>query len=650
MKKVFQDTSLENCLQLARYELNIPEDKLEYKVLENKRSFFRRKVVIEVIYGEEKVEEISKEEEEDKLNEDQGTVKVIEGKIIVKDPIDGEKPAVIVKGEHMSIFVDGVEIKEECEVLNSSNIEVILEENVPKRELKIDISGDAMEAYAKVNYTSKNVYVLKDTKESNKLNLEVYIVETVEPPKYNESDVKNELVSNKIVYGIIEENFKDVLESGKRVLIAKGKKPVDGEDDVININFQDSVDFKEDVGGNIDFKSIGIVSTVKKGDIIAERHKGFEGENGFDVNGKTLKFKKAKHKKLTAGQGCMIKDEDKVEAVIEGKPFIKNGTFYVHQVHEISKDVDLSTGNIKFTGDVIVQGNVREGMEVECGGNLSIYKEVERAKIKAVGDILINGSIVGSEIYGGGDCVNKIKTIDHLLEFKVNLEEMIEAVREIKMYDLLGKNKKDGEIIKILLENKFKGLLKLGINIIADLNMDPEECEQNLAKEIVKIIRTSFMGMGPINIKNYSELNYLKEKIEAEIEHLNECLALPVNLTIAYCQDSHIESSGSVVITGKGEYISEITANDSIEFLQERSVARGGTLKAKKEIKCKIVGSMAGVSTVLHVEDGGHIWADIAYHNTVIKVGKKKVMLDSPSKNLHAYFNEGNIVVDKFLL
>jgi hypothetical protein len=104
------------------------------------------------------------------------------------------------------------------------------------------------------------------------------------------------------------------------------------------------------------------------------------------------------------------------------------------------------------------------------------------------------------------------------------------------------------------------------------------------------------------------------------------------------------------VITGKGEYISDITANESIEFLQDRSVARGGTLKAKKEIKCKIVGSMAGVSTVLHVEDEGHIWADIAYHNTVIKVGKKKLMLDSPSKNLHAYLNEGNIIVDKFLL
>lgn len=646
MKKVFQDTSLENCLQLARYELNIPEDKLNYKVLQNKRGFFKKKVVIEVTYGEEKGEESS----EDKVNKGQGTVKVVEGRIVVKDPIEGEEPAIIVKGDHMSIFVDGVEIRGEYKVFEKNNIEVILEENVSKREIEIDISLDVMEAYARITYTPKNVYALKDTTESNKLNLEVYVVETLKPPKYNEDDLKKELVNNKIVYGILKENFKDVLESGKKVLIAKGKEAVDGQDDIININFEDSVDLKEDKEGNVDFKSIGVISNVKKGDIIAERHRGFEGENGFDIRGKVLKFKKVQHKKLTAGQGTIIKEEDKVEAVIDGKPFVKNGTFYVHKVNEISKDVDLSTGNVKFTGDVIVQGNVREGMEVECGGNLTIYKEVERAKIKALGDILINGSIVGSHIYGGGDCVNKIKAIDHLEEFNVNLKEMIEAVKEIKTYDLLGKNKKDGEIIKILLENKFKELLKLGINIIADLNMDPEECNENLGIEIVKIIREKFMGIGPINIKSYMELNCLKEKIEAEIEHLNECLALPVNLAISYCQDSHIESSGSVIITGKGEYISDITANESIEFLQDRSVARGGTLKAKKEIKCKVVGSMAGVSTVLHVEDEGHIWADIAYHNTILKVGKKKVMLDSPSKNLHAYFNEGNIVVDKFLL
>lgn len=647
VNKIFQGTSLENCLQLAGRELNIPENKLKYKVLEDKKIFFKRKVVVEITYGDG---EDLKEGEKYKADKNKGTVKIVNGEIIIKDPIEGKSPAVIVKGPHMKVFVDGAEIEKECKVLCSNNVEVVvLEEDEPKRELNICISKDCMEAYAEVNYVCKNVYALKDSEETNVLNLNVYVVKKIEPPEYTLGDIKEELVNNKIIYGIMEENLGSVLQSGKKQLIAKGKESVDGQDDIISINFEDSINLKEDVGGNVDFKSIGVVNTVKKGDVMAELHRGHEGESGFDVKGKTLKFKKGKRKKLKVGKGCIIKDDNKVEAIIEGKPFIKQDTFYVNQVHEINEDVDLSTGNIKFIGDVIVQGNVREDMEIECGGNLIVYKEVEKAKIRSQGDILIKGSIVGSEVYAGGDCVDKIKLLDYFMEFNEHLESLIQAVGEVKTYDLLGNNRQDGEIIKLLLENRYKELLKLGVYIIAYFNKC-FEYKENEDKKIIRIISTKLLGMGPINIKNYLELEDLKNEVNCKIENLKENIALPVNLTIAYCQDSHIESSGGILITGEGEYVSEIIANESIEFLQERSVARGGTLKAKKDIKCKIVGSMAGVSTLLQVEDEGHIWADIAYHNTVIKVGKRRIMLDSPVKDLHAYFDKDSIVVDKFLL
>lgn len=134
------------------------------------------------------------------------------------------------------------------------------------------------------------------------------------------------------------------------------------------------------------------------------------------------------------------------------------------------------------------------------------------------------------------------------------------------------------------------------------------------------------------------------------MEYFEKTLELPVNVSIAYCQDSDIQSSGGVMITGKGEYISDIKASNSIKFIMEGSVARGGTLKAGEEIKCKVVGSTAGVSTKLQVGSEGNIWADIAYHNTIFKVGNRESVLDSPSKNVHAYLKDGLIVVDKFVL
>ncbi|MHC6179268.1 DUF342 domain-containing protein [Clostridium sp. JNZ X4-2] len=649
MKKIFQGISLEDCLKSASYELNKPEDKLKYRILKKQKSFFKKKTVIEVFWedGGKNPAPVPDKDNNLKINENNGTVKVLKGSIIVKDPAAGGKPAVIYKSNNMSIFIDGVEVQNKCEVFAGSDIRTVFAENDPKRELNIYVSDDKMKVYAEIRYTPKNEYALRDMEESEKLSLKTQILKSISPAKYTVEEIKEELSNNKVVYGIIEENLKKVVEISEKLLVARGKEPVNGQDDLIESKFKTFADLKEDLGGNVDFKSIGAVNSVKKGDIIAVRHEGTQGESGYDVNGRILKHKKGKRLKLKAGAGCTIKNENTVEAAIDGKPSVKGNTFYVHQVHEISGDVDLSTGNIRFMGDIVIHGSVKEGMKVECGNDLVINKEVERASINAVGNISVGGSVVASRICGGGNNVEKINALEHLEKLNKNLAKLINVIKEIKDYNLLGRDKKDGEIIKVLLESKFKVILKLSINVMADLNMQDNESQGN---EIIDLIRTKLMGMGPIGIKNYLELNELIDKVKDKIEDFKNTLALPVNVNISYCQDSDIKSSGDITMTGKGEYISNITGNGIIEFLNRGSVARGGILKSKTGIKCKIVGSTAGVSTILQVGSNGHIWADVAYHNTVFKVGSKEMILDSPGKNVHAYLKEGLIVVDKFVL
>lgn len=642
MKKIFKGVSLEDCLKSASYELNKPKEQLKYKVLKQKKSFFKKKTVIEVL-----IDDDEKDMAPLKSYENNGTIKVVKGKIIVKDPAADGKPAVICRSKHMSISVDGAEVEKKCEVFSNSSIEVTFHKDEPRRELNMHVSYDKMKAYAEVKYIPENKYALKDMEESQKASLKTEILESVSPAKYTVEEIKEELSNNKVVYGIIEENLKKAVEISERVLVAQGKEPVNGKDDLIEVKFKTFADLEEDVGGNVDFKSIGAVNAVEKGDVIAVRHVGTKGENGYDVYGKIKKCKNGKQLKLKAGTGCLLKDENTVEAAVSGKPSVNGNTFYVHQVHEINGDVDLSTGNVKYIGDIVVHGDVKEGMEVECGNDLVIDREVERATITALGDVAVVGSVVASKICGGGENVTKLHALEHLKKFNENLTKLIEVVKEIKSYDLLGRDKSDGEIIKVLLENKFKVLLRLGINVIADLNTQNEEDGED---EIVRYIRTKLMGIGPISIKNYLELNELIDEISDKIKYFEDTLALPVNVSLSYCQDSNIQSSGNVIITGKGEYVSTITANDSIEFAREGSVARGGILKSQREIKCKVVGSMAGVSTKLQVGSKGHIWADIAYHNTVFKVGNREMVLDSPSKSVHAYLKDGLIVVDKFVL
>jgi hypothetical protein len=66
----------------------------------------------------------------------------------------------------------------------------------------------------------------------------------------------------------------------------------------------------------------------------------------------------------------------------------------VDEVYKI-KEVNVATGNIIFTGSVIIDGDVTEGMKVVASGDITVGGFVESATLEAGGDITISGGIIG---------------------------------------------------------------------------------------------------------------------------------------------------------------------------------------------------------------------------------------------------------------
>ena len=167
--------------------------------------------------------------------------------------------------------------------------------------------------------------------------------------------------------------------------------------------------------------------------------------------------------------------------------------------------------------------------------------------------------------------------------------------------------------------------------------------------DITTFIINKLLGLGPLKIKEIREIEDFKEILEEEIEEIENLIVIPADIYFPYAQGATIEASGSVFITGKGQYTSNIVALNNIEFTSDNSVCRGGTLSAGSEIKLKTVGSVAGVSTILKVPKKGRITADIAYNNTVFCFGEKQMMLEVSAKNVEAYLDKtGEITIDKF--
>lgn len=639
--RTYNGSNIDECLDRASEELGIPREKLTYVVTEEKRGFFKKSISILVNVEDEKKKELKN-----------GTVKVQDGVIVVKNPEEGGRPAVINPSSEMKLLVDCEEVKTRREVYEMNLIEVHFEEIEAKRFMNISVSEDKIKAYISIKYIPQTIFCLKDTEEMNYVTLERVKKEEIFPPVFTVEDIKEELRKLGICRGIIEENLIKCTEKRgvSELLIASATPVVDDEDDKLDIKFnvaKNPLESLEDSVAKVDFRNLCSIDTVCKGDLIAIKITGQVGTDGVDVYGNVLKKKDKKKIDLRIGGGCLLQDENTVVAAISGKPCIKNNTFYVYQVHEVMNDVDLKSGNIHFIGDVIVYGGVKEGMKVEAGNNIEIQRDVEHADILAKGNINIKGNVINSNVASGGEDIIIQRLIANLLELKTTLKGMTDAVIEIKKFNLLGTKITDGEIIKVLIENKFKTIPKLGISIIRDTVFK----SSNGQDKVVTLIKQKLMGMAPLNIYHFSELDEMGDIISERINELEGKLSLPVNIQIAYCQDSNITSSGDIYITGKGEYVSQITANNGVYFLDDRAVTRGGIIKARNVIKCRKVGSTGGVSTRLCVEQNGHIWADVAFQNTIFIIGLKEYIIEKPSKNIHAYIDQnGDIAVDKLYL
>lgn len=576
-----------------------------------------------------------------------GKICIENGKINVINPKEGGRPAKIANDKSLKLTVNGEEIKIKKEVFENDHIEVILPENISTRNLDINVSLNKMEAYMDISYEPQLIYEMKcKPKEENIYLIYCEISEKKFPPKFSMSEIEKELISKGIICGIIIKNIKDSIKEDKvnNVLVAKGRESIDGKNDMLKLNFNMDKNFKKDSKGNVDYKSIGDIQCVKAGEILGEIVIGQEGINGVNVFGKIIKAKKKNTLKIKCNNGCAI-EENKIVALIDGRPQFKNNIFEVSEIYEVKRDVDLSTGNIKFDGTVVVYGSVTEGMKVEGGAGIEIYKNVSGAEVVSTGNIIIGGNILYSKVAcGGEDNIN--------IKLKKDLNILIKLLKEVRLTtekvlksNLLGRKARDGEVIKILLENKFKNIPDLLISI------ERSYVQKGSYRKFVEILKDKLIGLGPLSIENYENIANMESIIEKEIICLHEEKIQPMDIEFRYAQNSNIKASGDVYIVGKGEYISEITSNGGVYFNGINSVARGGIIKGKKEIKCKFVGSDAGVSTKLQVDNGGEIWADVAYQNTKFMIGNLERNIEHPCKDVHVYLDsKGELVVDTLRL
>ncbi len=218
-----------------------------------------------------------------------------------------------------------------------------------------------------------------------------------------EEDLKSILNKERVSTGIMEEALKTVIKEqiyDQAVLVAKGILARNGIDGSIKDHYKRTLklEFKEDENGAVDYKKLNNIQSVKEGEVISTITLAVPGENGMTITGRPYPCSiKGTNVPVPSGRNTVL-TEDRTLLISQktGHVTFANGKFQVDPILKINGNIDNSTGNLDYDGDILITGDVRNGFSVKATGRIDIRGSVEGAQITAIGAITIASGMSGN--------------------------------------------------------------------------------------------------------------------------------------------------------------------------------------------------------------------------------------------------------------
>jgi uncharacterized protein (DUF342 family) len=308
------------------------------------------------------------------------------------------------------------------------------------------------------------------------------------------------LQQNKIIFGVSDSAVEKLALRpifNIRIKVAQAQAPVNGQDGIVKCLVKKDAEYKPEYSEEetIDYKNVKYFQMVKKGQVLCEIEKEQEGVPGINVLGEAIPASKGKKPLVPQGKNTSL-NEDESQLIADCDGIVKFvSTIQINEMMHINKDVDFSTGNIDFSGDVTIDGDVSHGFSVKCGGNLIVKGVVEGSVVEATGNVMVAKGIYGSEtgsVKVGGDLrCNYIEnakielqgdlTVDYIIDSKINCNGNI-FLSGNKEVIVGGEIKLAGELIAkdIGNEREYPTIIRiLGTEIVDEAEIEKLKSREN---------------------------------------------------------------------------------------------------------------------------------------------------------------------------
>lgn len=138
---------------------------------------------------------------------------------------------------------------------------------------------------------------------------------------------------------------------------------------------------------------------IKAGDQILSTEKLPSGADGFDVFGTQLKASTAEAETAPECDDTIIVEKAGNALVyvasISGELELQGNKLSISDTKEIFADIDEKTGDVSFSGNLVLSGNIKNGRTVKATGVLTISGDAEASLVSSDVSVTMHGGIKG---------------------------------------------------------------------------------------------------------------------------------------------------------------------------------------------------------------------------------------------------------------
>lgn len=568
-----------------------------------------------------------------------GTAWVKDGVVGVNPPGPGGTPATITPCEDVEMYVQGKRIASPFPVTSSDVLEITLRHSQPTVAYSVTTSKSGLEAHLTVTPVDGSEISLMDSPAVKDLILSV--VRSSVPAKPSLSDAVAAIHAKGIVVDIDSQACHRACTDFQvePILVARGEPYSPGKDAYIEFhtNLEKAVylPFEAD---RVDFREAVKMPDIRAGGMIASKVSMEPGTPGRSVTGEPILPPHPKDVQLRAGKGVEIRQEGELLAAFattSGRPqynersgVVSVDPFVIHR-----GDVDLSTGNARSSGSLLVQGQVTEGMVAESEGTLEVGGVVTEAIVTAWGSVRLRGNVFKSTVAAGKDA-SWVQRINRALKDLETFLDQIMGVQEQIRSGLNAETAHDGALAHF---RKAVGLL---------LALHKEDLTSMPADVSARLLETEELIIGARPVL-FERARAIIEKIAPAIIWTGEeLLKGESDILVPYAQGSVLEASRDIVVTGPGALYSSLAAGRQIRVEGSPGLFRGGTARARQSIRVNQAGGHGSVVTVLEVGVNGSIHAQTVSPDTHLRVGRISYQTGTALQNVTVSMVDGRMSVN----